>query len=336
MAASVYADWLQRGRVHMAAGRPIDALLCFRRAAKENARGADSRFLQGEALWQLGLIDDAIRAWRDAAQVDATFLAARQALAEGLLAQGDYAGARSAAAEALTIAPADLRMQAAHAVASAALADAASFERCATELPVLPQLAALPAYAPALAVALANAPQGATRAQLVAKLLPLAATLPSVLLAEIIADAFADNPRALVDTLRTRAWQRNEIDVLRRIIVAVEAREPALAQALAATHAAMCMAEPLLVPSLWPLRTGGTAIRIAWLMPAPDSVLFAAACATVGDVLRHFDEAIAISTVLCAGDGGTNACRHAGYALGCLPAAAALSGCRARTRAGRS
>jgi hypothetical protein len=49
MAASDYAEWLQRGRIHMWAGRPIDAVLCFRRAAHANARDVDARFHLGES-----------------------------------------------------------------------------------------------------------------------------------------------------------------------------------------------------------------------------------------------------------------------------------------------
>ena len=302
MAASAYAEWLQRGRDHIAAARPIDALLCFRRAAKEDARGADARFLQGEVLWQLGLTDDAMRAWRDAAKADSKFLAARQALAEGLLAQGAHAGARIAAAEGLAIAPADVRVQAAHAVAGAALGDTAAFATCATLLSAQPQLALLPAYAPALAVALAQAPRDAPRASLVANLLPHASNMPSILLAAIVTDAFADDLPALVATLRTRTWHRDEIDALRRIIVAVEPREPALALELAGTHAAMCVAEPLLVPSLWPVRTAGAQLRVAWLLPATESAMFVAACATVRETWRHFDDTQATFTILCAGD----------------------------------
>ena len=128
--------------------------------------------------------------------------------------------------------------------------------------------------------------------------------MPSVLLPPIVTDAFTDNPTALIDTLRTRAWQRNEIDALRRTIVAVHPREPALAQELAATHAAMCVAEPLLVPSLWPVRTGGADLRVAWLMPAPENVLFASACAAVRETLRKRGDTGTTVTVVCAGDPG--------------------------------
>ncbi len=114
MATSDYAEWLQRGRTHMRAGRPIDAVLCFRRAAYANPREVDARFHLGEMLWQLGLSDEAIAAWRDAAQIEPRFLAARLALAEGLLSRADYAGAQAAASDALALAPLELRARASH------------------------------------------------------------------------------------------------------------------------------------------------------------------------------------------------------------------------------
>ena len=135
-----------------------------------------------------------------------------------------------------------------------------------------------------------------------AELVPLAAELPSVLLALVVADAFADSPTSLIEALRTRTWQRGDIDALRRIIVAVHPSEPAFAQELAATHAAMCAAEPLLLPSLWPVRTGGASPRVAWLMPAPDSALFAPACAAVRETLQHLGRTDVTMTIVCAGD----------------------------------
>ncbi len=109
MAASNYADLLQRGRTHMWAGRPIEAVLMFRRAVHLSERDVDARFHLGEMLWQLGLTDEAIASWREAAKIDPQFLAARLALAEALLARGDFADSRVVAAEALAMAPSDLR-----------------------------------------------------------------------------------------------------------------------------------------------------------------------------------------------------------------------------------
>ena len=302
MAGPDYAEWLQRGRVHMWEGRPIDAVLCFRRAAQADARGADARFHLGEMLWQLGLSDEAVAAWRDAARTDVRFLAARLAVAEALLSRGDYAGAMVSAREALAIAPTEFRAQASHAAAAAALGDHAALEALAKLLSQNPDFAKLPAYAAALARVLEHAPRDALREDLVAELLPRAAEMPSAVLAPVVSDAFARDPTPLIEVLRTRTWQRGEVDALRRIIVAVQPQEAALARELAATHAAMCVAEPLLVPSLWPVRTGGAALRLAWLMPAPDGPAFAFGCAAVRETLRDLAGTEVALTIVCTGN----------------------------------
>jgi predicted O-linked N-acetylglucosamine transferase (SPINDLY family) len=299
--ASAYADWLQRGLGHMGAGRPIDAILSFRRAMAASPGAADVRFRLGEALWQLGLVDEAVQSFRDAAQADAGFVAPRMAVAEAELARGDYAAARTAAAEALVLSPAQVRAQAAHSVAAAALGDSAALATLARSLTAQPDLVLLPAYAPALAHALENSPSDAVRDGIVAQLVPRLAELPSALLAPVAEAALAQDGRMLQDTLRSRAWQRGESDALRRVIVAVHEAEPALAQELAATHAAMCVAEPLLVPSLWPARTGGAVLRIAWLMPAPDDAAFASACAIVRETLQQASDLPATLTFVCTG-----------------------------------
>ena len=164
----------------MRAGRPIDAVLCFRRAAHANPRDADARFHLGEVLWQLGLSDEAIAAWRDAAQIDSRFLAARLALAESLLARADYAGAQAAAGEALALAPLELRARASHGAAAAALGDRGALARLVRLLSENPELSLPPAYTPALARVLEHAPRDALREDFVAQLVPRAATLPSV------------------------------------------------------------------------------------------------------------------------------------------------------------
>jgi len=49
MATSDHAEWLQRGRTHARAGRPIDAVLCFRRAAYANPREVEANLLYQSA-----------------------------------------------------------------------------------------------------------------------------------------------------------------------------------------------------------------------------------------------------------------------------------------------
>ena len=52
--SSRYADWLQRGREHQWRRRPVDAMLCFQRAAALEPRAVDPRYLLGEVQWAAG------------------------------------------------------------------------------------------------------------------------------------------------------------------------------------------------------------------------------------------------------------------------------------------
>src|SRR5437899_3179694 len=106
------AEWLARGRNHQWQHRPVDAMLCFRRAVREDPRAGNPRFHLGEVLWRLGRQAEAIDVWRDATQIAPSFPAARQALAEALITTGDAAGARVAAEVLLASNPADSRARA--------------------------------------------------------------------------------------------------------------------------------------------------------------------------------------------------------------------------------
>ena len=51
-------------RLHLREGRAADAIPSLRRAAREDPRSPLPPFHLGEALWQLGLRDEAVDAWR--------------------------------------------------------------------------------------------------------------------------------------------------------------------------------------------------------------------------------------------------------------------------------
>ena len=173
MAANDFADWLQRGRTHMRAGRPIDAVLCFRRAAHANPRGADARFHLGEVLWQLGLSDEAMPRGATLRRSIPRFLAARLALAESLLARARLRGraggcSRGAGAGAAGTACAG-RARSGCAPRWAIARALAGLVRLLSENP---ELSLPPAYAPALARVLEHAPRDALREDFVAQLVP--------------------------------------------------------------------------------------------------------------------------------------------------------------------
>ncbi|HEX8741097.1 MAG TPA: tetratricopeptide repeat protein, partial [Casimicrobiaceae bacterium] len=67
MTDASYAKWVERGNAHLAAGRAIDALVCYRQALRGNETGGEARFQLGKIAWQLGNTADAIGLWRQVA-----------------------------------------------------------------------------------------------------------------------------------------------------------------------------------------------------------------------------------------------------------------------------
>ena len=63
------AQWMARGREHQAQARPVDAMLCYRRALRAMPALAEAHLHLGEVLWQLRRPDEAIDAWREAVRL---------------------------------------------------------------------------------------------------------------------------------------------------------------------------------------------------------------------------------------------------------------------------
>src|SRR6266700_2236185 len=58
-----YAKWLARARKHQLAGRPIEAMVCYRRALSSNSYAVQARYRLGEVLRDLGRPEEARAAW---------------------------------------------------------------------------------------------------------------------------------------------------------------------------------------------------------------------------------------------------------------------------------
>jgi len=59
-----YAKWLARGHEHEQAGRPIDAMVCYRRAINSNKHSVEAQYRLGQLLRGLGRHKEARAAWR--------------------------------------------------------------------------------------------------------------------------------------------------------------------------------------------------------------------------------------------------------------------------------
>ena len=267
------AQWVARGRAHQIEGRAADALPCFRRASREDPTSPLPLFHLGEALWQLGIPAEAAAAWHRSAQLAPGFVPPRQALAEAALLHGDYATALAMASEAAAAAPQDVRAEAVAAAAAAAQGDPDALVRSADVIGRAPALVRVPALAHAYVDAL-TAAAPAARAPLHRALAAQVDAVPPELLA-VLAEHGAPMPAGLAG----RAWSQGDAEALRRIAVAVHRADAPLAVTLADIHGALTASLPAPpVPLLWPRRTAGDALRIAWIAPLPETPIWSAWC----------------------------------------------------------
>ncbi|MGI8894871.1 MAG: tetratricopeptide repeat protein, partial [Casimicrobiaceae bacterium] len=310
MTTRVYADWLARGRTHQWEGRPADAIACFRRAAREAPHAADPRFHLGEVLWQLGLTDEAIGAWREAGRIDGKFLAAHLALAEALFSRGDWAGATEAATEALAAAPTEPRALAAKVAAMAATGDLAALTQLADLVSSASSLASAHVPAAPLALALDAAQAGAERDALLDALTPHAGQLPPSLLATL-----AENGRVTAVALRDRKWVPADAEALRRIAVALFVDDPEAAVIATDAYGTLCAEAGPPVPLLWPQRTSGNSLRVVCIVAESTAATFAQSIASVKEAFAGLAPQEFACDFLCLGDADATRASFAGSTL---------------------
>jgi hypothetical protein len=239
MTASRHDEWLRRARAHDAGGRPLDAIVCCRRALDDAPGSVDALFVLGLASWRAGLVREAIDAWQGAVAADATHLASWQMLANALAVQREWRDAAQAAERVLRLRPDEPRATMLRAAIAAALDGDA-------------QGAAL--FARALDP---RAPWPLPLLALVAE----RAALPGEALRGVCAAALAA-PVAAGDE-----------DALRVLSLASRrARLQEQSAAFADRYGQCCRAAVASwLPWRWPLRTAGTAIRAGVLALAADA-----------------------------------------------------------------
>src|SRR5215472_12683033 len=88
-----YGEWLARGRAHQEAGRPIDAMVCYRRALNSNAQAVQARYRLGEVLRELGRDDEARATWRAGLALNPDHMRLVMSLAQAARHSGAYAEA---------------------------------------------------------------------------------------------------------------------------------------------------------------------------------------------------------------------------------------------------
>ena len=279
--SDAYAEWVARGRAHQAQERPVDALLCYRRALRERASAPEALFHLGEALWQIGRLGDAIEVWRRCAAANPEFAPAWQALAEAALGMGDAAQARDAAMRMLQTSQSDPRSRAVAAIAALELDPDAVDTGPEHEMVVVIEGSASVLSVPVIGGALARALDRKPRSAILGALRRAATVAnatsgwPLHLLA-LAVESIEEPPRAdafeaVFAGLLALQPAPAEIDHWRRAAAVARRIESAYADELNRRYASIAEnAWRSRVPLLWPNRTAGGAMRIVLLVPSRD------------------------------------------------------------------
>jgi tetratricopeptide (TPR) repeat protein len=283
----IYGEWLACGQAHLQAGLLIDAMLCFRQALKQNRHAVAAHFHLGEALRGMRRYEEAIAAWRATLSMQPRHVPTLLALADVLRHKGSGPDAEVVYRQALAIAPYNVNAR-----MGAALARA--------DESALVDLRALIAERPEdfadwddLGTVLARMPASVERHELLAQIDALGCgTRSQLLLAPCAEDAAASGLLCRADELLQSAEGTfvpiDDPETLRWFGLAAATATAAPASLWARRYARRCAAvfEPAM-PLLWPRRTAGAAIRIAYLV-APRRQLSVGGLATdFGDYLKR-------------------------------------------------
>lgn len=259
-------QWFARGLEHQQAGRPIDALVCYRRALDSNAYAVQARYRLGEVLHELGRDDEARAVWRAGLSLQPRHARLLLCLAGAARRGGAHAEAIEHYRQVLGVEPDHKGAHIGLALSRLALgdetvyADLARFfgdnssERRWNEL----------------ARALASAPRSAARRALIAQLVATrGAQLPPPLFALVLEEMLAAGaPGAARETLTQAEHFAAAIDdpeILRRL--ARVAAALGVRSAWAERYALCCAAQHGAdAPLLWPRRTAGDALRVVYLV----------------------------------------------------------------------
>ncbi|HEY1437419.1 MAG TPA: tetratricopeptide repeat protein [Casimicrobiaceae bacterium] len=284
-----YGEWLARGQAHQQAARPIDAMLCYRQALKSNRNAVQAQFQLGEVLRDLGRREEAIAAFRTALNWQPQHLPSLLALAD-LLRRTTPAEAVTHFQRAAALDPRNAAAREGLALSLLAAGDSTAF----------PQLAALVGATPfrewdELSRMLAAAPLSSEKHELLRAIESRPEFPPSALLLAIaIESAAASTPRdtdrvlALFDVAERRAATIADPESLRRLALAAAAIGPVgLSSTWAQRYARVCAAIQSPVPLLWPRRTSGSALRVAYLVPRRRRSGTGGAMIDIDAYLRH-------------------------------------------------
>jgi protein O-GlcNAc transferase len=262
-----YGDWLARGKNHQQAGFPIDAMLCFRKAATANRHSVLASFHLGEVLSTLRLRDDAIAAWRAALSMQPRHVPSLLAIADELLRARAYADAAPFYRQVLAIETNSPEARAGLALALIGAGDPQGFADVAN---LIASGTTRTVAWDELTRGVAAAAPSPARSLLLERIEAMpGGDAPAPLLALAAEDAASRGQearaRALVNRLESLSPAVDDVEALRWLALAAEGS--ASAPALATRYAARCVqAHAPTNPVQWPRRAAGDSIRVAYLI----------------------------------------------------------------------
>ncbi len=292
MIEAEYGEWLARGEAHQQAARPIDAMLCYRQALKSNRNAVQAQFQLGEVLRDLGRREEALAAFRMALTWQPQHLPSLVAVADLLRATAP-AEAAAHYQRAAALDPRNAAVREGLALSLLASDDSRAFAQLAPL--VVGDASSFHNWDELSRMLAATAPSSGK-----SELLRSIGSRPdfppsSFLLAIVIESAVAGSPQdkdralALFDVAERRAATIDDPEALRRLAVAAAAIGPiGLSSTWAQRYAQACVAmHSSPVPLLWPRRTSGGALRVAYCVPQRGPWVVGGATIDIDAYLRH-------------------------------------------------
>ena len=266
--------WLARGWAHQRAGRNVDALVCYREALEANPYAIQAHHHLGEVLRDLGRDSDAFDAWRTVLTLQPRHLPTLLAFGAAARRIGKTAVAAEAYQRAMAFEPDNRKAGHGLDLTRLAAGDAnayAEVQRSIDDGIALEN----PSELARLLLACPPSPRKQALLERLAKR-DLAA-LPPLLAAMAIEDAVTRGepapPPAVLESIAGRIEDEDSLEAMR--LFALAAARIALEKTCAARYAAAAAAHHSPgVPLLWPRRTAGAALRVAYLI-APGRPLLA-------------------------------------------------------------
>ncbi len=268
-ARTEYGQWLARGLQHQQAGRQIDALVCYRRALSANAYAVQARYQLGKVLRNLGREEEARSVWRSGLTLQPGHALLQLCLAGAARRAGEYGEAVEIYRDVLAVRPNHRGARLGFVLSRIANGDEGAYGDLGVLLEEVMSDRRWDDLARVFETASASLARRAVLCDLATKRNVDLQPRLLALVAEEMLDA-GNRPLASDQLSRAESAATSITDgeVLRRL--AHVSAVLGVSNAWAERYAVACVAEIRGgAPLLWPRRTAGAALRVAYLI-APD------------------------------------------------------------------